>query len=256
MSDVASPGRPLPSDHVPPETFGTDRFTAENLAFWVPPLVELGRIAAGDSVLDVGCGTGGFAAAIADETGAQVVGCDRSRAFVEYARAGSGDVEWVVGDAEQLPFEAGSFDRVLLSLVLHQLDDPGRAVAEAFRVLRRPGLLLVRTVLPADAAARVPFRFVPTLAEAQAALMPSLEEVVEWMRAAGFGQVRTRRVCRNKRLRVDEVEAQLRREAGLRYAFLAQAELEEGVRRMRAAFARSPTPFVDPRPTWFVVAEK
>jgi hypothetical protein len=134
-----------------------------------------------------------------------------------------------------------------------KLDGPSRAVAEAFRVLQHPGLLLVRTVLPADAAARVPFRFVPTLAEAP--LMPSLEEVVEWLRAAGFGQVRTRRVCRSKRLRVDEVEARLRREAGRRYAFLAQAELEEGLRRMQAAFARSPTRFVDPRPTWFVVAE-
>jgi ribosomal-protein-alanine N-acetyltransferase len=233
MGEVASPRAPLPSDRVPPEDFDAERFTAENLAFWVPLLVALGRIEAEDWVLDVGCGTGGFAAAIASATGAHVVGCDRSLAFLEYARARSAAVEWVAGDAERLPFDAGSFDCVLLSLVLHQLSDPSRAVMEAFRVLRRPGHLLVRTVLPVDAAARVPFRFVPALAEAQAMLMPSLDDVVGWARAAGFDHVRTRRVCRNKRLHVDEVEAQLRKEAGRRYAFLAQAELEEGVRRMR-----------------------
>jgi SAM-dependent methyltransferase len=162
----------------------------------------------------------------------------------------------VQGDAASLPFAASSFDRVVMSLLLHQLAEPARAVAEAFRVLRRPGMLVVRTVLPDDAAARVPFRFVPRLAEAQAALMPSLEDVAGWTRAAGFAEVRSRRVCRNKRLEAGAVEAQLRKDAARRYTFLTEEEIENGVRRLRDAFAASSEPFVDPRPTWFVVAEK
>lgn len=255
MGQVAS-RRPLPSDRVPAAEFDAERFTPENVAFWTTLVVEVARIEAGQSVLDVGCGTGGFAAEIADATGARVVGCDRSRAFLDYARRRSPDVDWVVGDAAELPFEASSFDRVVMSLVLHQLDDPGRAVAEAHRVLRPGGRLLVRTVLPDDAAARVPFLFVPRLAEAQAALMPSLEDVAGWTRAAGFAEVGSRRVCRNKRLDAASVEAQLRKDAARRYTFLTEKEIEEGMRRLREAFAASPAPLVDPRPTWFVVAEK
>jgi len=56
----------------------------------------------------------------------------------------------VVGDAERLPFDASAFDRVLLSLVLHQLTDPGAAVAEAFRVLPGGGRVLARTIAPAQ----------------------------------------------------------------------------------------------------------
>jgi SAM-dependent methyltransferase len=143
-----------------------------------------------------------------------------------------------------------------MSLVLHQLDDRERAVAEAYRVLRHGGRLLVRTVLAADAAARVPFRFVPALAEAQAALMPSLDEIAGWARAAGFAEVRSRRVLRNKRLDAGAVEAQLRKDAARRYTFLTEGEIEDGVRRLREACAGWSEPFVDPRPTWFVVAEK
>ena len=254
MGQVGS--RPLPSDRVPAAEFDAERFTPENLSFWAPFIVELGRIEADQSVLDVGCGTGGLAAAIADATGARVVGCDRSHAFLDYARRRSPGVEWVAGDAARLPFEESSFDCVLMSLVLHQLDDRERAVAEAYRVLRHGGRLLVRTVLAADAAARVPFRFVPALAEAQAALMPSLDEIAGWARAAGFAEVRSRRVLRNKRLDAGAVEAQLRKDAARRYTFLTEGEIEDGVRRLREACAGWSEPFVDPRPTWFVVAEK
>jgi SAM-dependent methyltransferase len=255
MGQVAS-RRPLPSDRVPAAEFDAERFTAENVAFWTPLIIELAGIEAGQGLLDVGCGTGGFAAEIAEASGARVVGCDRSPAFLDYARRRSQTVHWVVADAAELPFASASFDRVLTSLVLHQLDDPARAVAEAHRILRPSGRLLVRTVLPDDAAARVPFRFLTALAEAQAALMPSMKDVARWIRAAGFTEVAKRRVCRNKRLETGAVEALLRKDAARRYTFLTQNEIEDGVRRLREAFARSPEPFVDLRPTWFFVAEK
>ena len=82
-----------------------------------------------------------------------------------------------MGDAERLPFHASAFDRALLSLVLHQLTDPGAAVAEAFRVLRGGGLVLARTIAPEDAADRVPGRYLPRMAAADAARMPRLDAV-------------------------------------------------------------------------------
>jgi SAM-dependent methyltransferase len=238
--------------------FAAERFTDESLAFWTPLFVELGRIGGGDRVLDVGCGTGGFALAIARETGARVVGCDLSTTFIEYAReaADARSVDWVVGDAASLPFESRSFDCVVMSLVLHQVADKARVLKESFRVLRRPGVAVVRTVMPEDAAERIPFRFFPTLAELQAVQMPSVDEVFGWARAAGFDPVHDRTVRRDKQLRLDEVEAHLRREVRCRYPFLDADELEEGLERMRAESRRSEEPWLDPRPTRFIVGEK
>jgi SAM-dependent methyltransferase len=244
--------RPAPSDRLPAEDFHDERYSQENVAFWLPWLVELGELRRGRRVLDVGCGTGGFAVAIAEATGARVVGCDRSPSFLAYASEKSDAVEWVQGDAEGLPFADSSFDRVLMSLLLHQLEEPGRAVAEAFRVLRSPGALVVRTVLPEAAAARIPFRFFPTLAQVQAEQMPALDDVTAWLRAAGFGHVRVREVFRNKRLDLEAVEAHVRREVEHRYPFLAPEELEDGLRRMREDWDGRP----DPRPVHFVLAEK
>jgi SAM-dependent methyltransferase len=244
--------RPAPSDRLPPEDFHGERYQQENVAFWIPRLVDIGALRRGYRILDVGCGTGGFAVGVAEQTGAQVVGCDRSPAFLAYARERSPAVEWVQGNAEDLPFAGSSFDRVLMSLLLHQLHDPGRAVAEAFRVLRSRGALVVRTVLPDAAAARVPFRFFPTLARVQAEQMPSLDDVTAWMRIAGFGRIRVHEVRRNKHLEPEVVEAQLRKEVELRYPFLGADELEDGLRRMREAWDGRP----DPRPVHFVVAEK
>jgi SAM-dependent methyltransferase len=235
--------RPAPSA----ADFHAERYSDDNLSFWVPLLVEIGGIGAEQCVLDVGCGTGGFTAGIADRTRAEVVGCDRSASLLEHARQTSAAAEWVEASAERLPFADESFDRVLMSLLLHQVDEPAQAVAEASRVLRRPGALVVRTVLPGDAAERVPFRFFPTLARVQAEQMPSLEDLTAWIRAAGFERIQSRRVLRNKRLELDTVEAQVRR-----YPFLEKNELEDGLRRMRESWDGRP----DPRPVHFVVAEK
>jgi ubiquinone/menaquinone biosynthesis C-methylase UbiE len=58
------------------------------------------------------------------------------------ARAGL-DVEFVHGKAEHLPFPEATFDVVLLSLVLHELPAPATAIAEAHRVLRDGGRIVV-----------------------------------------------------------------------------------------------------------------
>jgi ubiquinone/menaquinone biosynthesis C-methylase UbiE len=136
--------------------------------FWVPELVAAARIERDQRVLDVGCGTGGFSRAIAETTVAAVTGLDSSARFIAFARKlpppRRGAVAWVVGDAQELPFPPASFDRVLLSLVLHQLPDPERSLAEAWRVLGPRGLVLVRTIAPEDARERVPERFLPSMA--------------------------------------------------------------------------------------------
>ena len=236
------------------------RFSADNLEFWVPVLVREARIDSDTDVLDVGCGTGGFARAIAAATSARVTGCEQAPHFVEFARAAAEDdavaVTWVVGDAEALPFAASSFDRVLLSLVLHQLSEPRSAVAEAFRALRPGGLVLVRTIAPEDVPSRVPERFVPSMAAADAARMPALKTIRGWLERAGFVDVDLRRHLRNKVLELGAQEAALQAEVTCRYGFITQEEVAEGLRRMRQDASRAEGRWVDPRPTYTIVAKR
>ena len=247
------------SDRLPTEHFDR-RFSKENLAFWVPLLVESAHIEPHLEVLDVGCGTGGFARAIARRARARVTGCDRSERFIEFARGlpppETGRVEWTVGDAEELPFDACSFDRVLLSLVLHQLASPPTAIAEAARVVRPRGLVLVRTIAPEDAAERVPARYVTALAKADAARMLRIETVVAWLEQAGFAAVEAERQLRNKVLTLADEEIALRTEVRARYEFVTRHELDEGLERMRAEASATRGDWIDPRPTFIVVARK
>jgi SAM-dependent methyltransferase len=92
---------------------------------------------AGDSLLDVGCGTGWFTrrAAVDDLV---ATGLDPNPDWMDYARAHSSPaLSWVEGDALALPFADASFDHVLSIAALCFVDDERQAVTESVRVARR-----------------------------------------------------------------------------------------------------------------------
>lgn len=91
----------------------------------------------GDSLLDVGCGTGWFTRRFADLK-LQATGLDPDASWLAWARAHSDPaIHWVVGDARALPFADASFDHLLSIAALCFVDDERRAVAEIVRVAKR-----------------------------------------------------------------------------------------------------------------------
>ncbi len=101
----------------------------------------------GRRLLDVGCGLGDDAAALAGlvAPGGTAVGVDGSRAMVEAARrrhAGIGGLSFEVADAAALPFEDASFDACRVDRVLQHIADPAPAIREMVRVLRPSGVLV------------------------------------------------------------------------------------------------------------------
>jgi len=108
-------------------------------------LVALLHISQGESVLDIGAGTGRLAAYVAEKVGegGHVVAIDPLPLRVDMARARAGSrFEAKVGRAEDLSaFGDGSFDAVYLNSVYHWVEDKPRALAEIYRVLRPGGRL-------------------------------------------------------------------------------------------------------------------
>jgi len=104
----------------------------------VEPLIDAAGVGAGQSVLDLACGPG-YVAAAALERGAAPVGIDIAEAMVEVARRENPGIEFLLGDAEELPFEADRFDAALANFVFNHLPRPERAAAELARVLRPGG---------------------------------------------------------------------------------------------------------------------
>lgn len=109
-------------------------------------VVELAEVAAGESVLDVGCGTGN-AALEAARAGGRATGIDPAERLVavadQRARALGLDVSFLVGDAQALAFPDGTFDAVVSVFAVIFAPDGEAAASELVRVARPGGRIVI-----------------------------------------------------------------------------------------------------------------
>jgi demethylmenaquinone methyltransferase/2-methoxy-6-polyprenyl-1,4-benzoquinol methylase len=107
---------------------------------WKRRLVRLAAPRPGERALDLACGTGDIALALAAE-GASVTGLDLTRTMLRRARGRdtAGRVTWLAGDMQCLPFDAGRFDLVTAGYGLRNVPGLDEALAEVRRVLRKGG---------------------------------------------------------------------------------------------------------------------
>jgi SAM-dependent methyltransferase len=116
----------------------------------VGPLREALAGAPGRRLLDIGGGTGNYARALRDDGWDPVV-VDREPSML--ARAAGKGLQTIEGDAQRLPVADASFDAVMLVSMLHHVEDPAVALAEAQRVLRPGGHLALMVFTREDTEA-------------------------------------------------------------------------------------------------------
>jgi arsenite methyltransferase len=98
-----------------------------------------------EHILELGSGNGIFARELVEYVGSDghVIGLDSSEAILEMARHVCPDGEFVVGDAQDLPFEDATFDAIVAAQLFCFLGDVDRALKEASRVLKPGGRIVI-----------------------------------------------------------------------------------------------------------------
>jgi MPBQ/MSBQ methyltransferase len=167
-----------------------------NPLFWTPELrsaaLRLARLDDGRlRTLDVGAGTGFSTVGIAEQVEANAITMlDQSHDQLRRADAKPelADCRKLVGDAEALPFADDSFDRYVSCGSIEYWPDPARAIAEAHRVVRPGGTVLVVGPLP-------PRRHVARLLADAWMLFPTARQYRGWFEAAGFEEIQELRLA-------------------------------------------------------------
>jgi demethylmenaquinone methyltransferase / 2-methoxy-6-polyprenyl-1,4-benzoquinol methylase len=109
---------------------------------WRARAVDLAGVGPGSRALDVATGTGDLAVELAGR-GASVTGLDFSEAMLELARAKAPGIEFVPGNALELPFGDGEFDAVTVGFGARNFADLGRGLRELARVTRPGGRVVI-----------------------------------------------------------------------------------------------------------------
>lgn len=171
----------------------------------------------GAHVVDIGCGGGTYLRAWHDLGAAAVTGVDSSGPILDAARESHGDLPGVVfrhGDAAGTGLQAGSADVVFERALIHHVPDLEAVAAEAARVLRPGGILLVQDRTPEDVAqpgsAVHPrgwlFHAFPRLQDVENGRRPASSQVTGALALADFRDVTTATLWEVRRRYADRAD--------------------------------------------------
>lgn len=154
--------------------------------FVIEILQRLREKSPGAAALEVGCGTGVYAAALADTRAQPIYAMDLSQPMLRQAATHDG-VAYLQGRATNLPFAGDAFGIIFSVNVIHHMKDVAAYFRECFRVLRAGGIVCTATDSRAIIERRAPLsRYWPATVPVELARYHDLHTLRTQMQAAGF----------------------------------------------------------------------
>jgi ubiquinone/menaquinone biosynthesis C-methylase UbiE len=201
----------------------------------------------GRRVLDVGSGTGNFAAALSDH--ARVWGVDESPEMLEVARSRAPRVRFKQAVAYELPFKEGWFERATMWLVVQHLERP-RAYAEIRRVLGPNGRIAVATFDPSYFGVFWFRDYFPSMEQIDRARFPTRDDFHAELTAAGFAEPSFTRISQQATVTREVGLGRIRGRHIATFDLISDDEWQAGVQRAE----RDLPELVDYRQEWLIAA--
>jgi ubiquinone/menaquinone biosynthesis C-methylase UbiE len=185
-------------------------------------------------LVDVGCGTGRFAAFAKARRGGRVWGVDPAPEMLRRARArpDAGGIGWKQASAERLPFTDGWFDAAHMHLVVHTLPDRPAALAEIARVLMPCGRMAVATFAMEHFQRFFLNPYFPSIAAIDGARFPEPAILTEELGVAGFREAAVERISQPVSAEPRDVLERVRGRYISTLHLLPPAEYAEGLARL------------------------
>jgi SAM-dependent methyltransferase len=194
-------------------------------------------------VLDIGCGTGDFTAAVSDALalrGGAVAGFDVSPGMLAQARAKHPGLDLRPGEAEQrFPYEDCQFDLAFSVNMIHYVRDLGAFFRESTRVLRPGGAVLTVTDSEQDILDRTMTRYFPETVVAESARYHPVGAIVEAMGAAGLELAPIGHTRYEGRFRPADLD-RYRQRIFSALRLIPDGAFEVGLKRLEAEYAAGP----------------
>lgn len=164
----------------------------------ISALVDAAAPVPDDATLDVACGPGTVVAAFATHVG-RAVGVDVTQSMLDEAASladqrGLENVEWVRGDAMELPFADKSFDVVSCRFAFHHMQNPQRVLSEMKRVCRIGGRVVVCDAIASDDPVKAAaLNKMERFRDSSTVSFRPLDEMVDYFVAGGMGSPKVNR---------------------------------------------------------------
>ncbi|MDN5200639.1 class I SAM-dependent methyltransferase [Fulvivirgaceae bacterium BMA10] len=160
------------------QTRKADKYLTDRLFYHLNP-------AKGKTYLDIGCGTGNYTIAL-NQKGVSMIGIDPSVEMLKIAKAKNANIQWYIGNVENIQLEDEVVDGAIASLTIHHWPDLQKGFEEMNRVLKKNSRLVIFTSTPHQMKGYWLNYYFPKMLEDSMHQMPTYEKVAACLENNSF----------------------------------------------------------------------